>query len=243
MLPIDPRKEKVLNAIIRHFISTAEPVGSKTVLIKYNLNVSPATIRNDMAALESEGLLTHPHTSAGRIPTDEGYRMYIEKLADYKKAEKLAKANLKKIKKTFEQDKVRQRVYDAVALLAQAIPNVSFASIPENKRTFYLGVSNMLKQPEFINAPLQASHVMEVLEEGVYLLKTLDELEIEEEPRIFIGKENLLPQIDSCSLIVGKYKIDDYEGYIGLIGPTRMPYAFNLATLNEVLKMLQNDKK
>ena len=88
MLPIDPRKEKVLKAIIQHFIGTAEPVGSKTVLIKYNLNVSPATIRNDMATLESEGLISQPHTSAGRIPTEKGYRMYIEKLADYKKAEK-----------------------------------------------------------------------------------------------------------------------------------------------------------
>ncbi len=242
MLPIDPRKEKVLKAIIQHFIGSAEPVGSKTVLVKYNLNVSPATIRNDMAALESEGLIAQPHTSAGRVPTEKGYRMYIEKLADYKKAEKLAKANLKKIQQNFERDRVQQRVYDAVALLAQAIPNVSFASIPENRRTFYLGVSNMLKQPEFINSPLQASHVMEILEEGTFFLKTLDELEIDDEPRIFIGKENLLPQIDSCSLIVAKYAIEDYEGYMGLLGPTRMPYAFNFATLKEVIKVLMKTK-
>jgi heat-inducible transcriptional repressor len=242
MLPIDPRKEKILNAIIQHFIGTAEPVGSKTVLVKYNLSVSPATIRNDMAFLENEGLITQPHTSAGRIPTEKGYRMYVEKLVDYKKAERLAKENLRKLKVDLKKRRAQQRVYEAVSILAQAMPNVSFASIPENRRTFYLGVSNMLRQPEFLNSPMNASQVMEVLEEGVYLLETLDSLDFEEKPRIFIGKENIIPQIESCSLIVAKYNIDGFEGYLGLLGPTRMPYAFNFATLKEVLKMLENDQ-
>ncbi len=242
MLPIDPRKEKILSAIIQHFIGTAEPVGSKTILVKYNLSVSPATIRNDMAFLENEGLITHPHTSAGRVPTEKGYRMYIEKLADYKKAERLAKDNLKKIRVDLKKRRAQQKVYEAVSILAQAMPNISFASIPENRRTFYLGVSNMLRQPEFQNSPIHASQVMEVLEEGVYLLQTLDQLELDEEPRIFIGKENILPQIESCSLIVAKYDLDGFQGYLGLLGPTRMPYAFNFATLKEVLKMLTHDQ-
>ncbi|MBT7483365.1 DeoR family transcriptional regulator, partial [Candidatus Peregrinibacteria bacterium] len=192
MLPIDPRKEKILNAIIQHFIGTAEPVGSKTVLIKYNLSVSPATIRNDMAFLENEGLISQPHTSAGRIPTEKGYRMYVEKLADYKKAERLAKENLKKLRVDLKKRRAQQQVYEAVSILAQAMPNISFASIPENRRTFYLGVSNMLRQPEFLNSPINASQVMEVLEEGVHLLKTLDQLELDDQPHIFIGKENIL---------------------------------------------------
>lgn len=242
MLPLDPRKEKILNAIIQHFIGTAEPVGSQTILIKYNLSVSPATIRNDMAFLENEGLISQPHTSAGRIPTEKGYRLYIEKLADYQKAEKLAKENLKHIKNDLKKNRAERKVYEAVSILAQAIPNVSFASIPENRRTFYLGVSNMLRQPEFINYPIHASQVMEILEEGTYLLETLDSLDLDEEPRIFIGKENILPQIESCSLIVAKYKIDEFEGYLGLLGPTRMPYAFNFATLKEVLNMLNHDQ-
>ena len=133
-------------------------------------------------------------------------------------------------------------MYEAVSILAQAMPNISFASIPENRRTFYLGVSNMLRQPEFQNSPIHASQVMEVLEEGVYLLQTLDQLELDEEPRIFIGKENILPQIESCSLIVAKYDLDGFQGYLGLLGPTRMPYAFNFATLKEVLKMLTHDQ-
>lgn len=238
MHPIDPRKGKVLTAIIKHFINTAEPVGSKTVLINYNLSVSPATIRNDMAFLENEGLIYQPHTSAGRVPTNAGYRIYIDQLADYKRAEQLAKKNLERLQQNVAQRRAQQKVHDAVSLLAQAIPNVAFASIPGNTRTFFLGVSQLLKQPEFAEHPMQASQVFEVLEKGTQFLETLGELEIEDEPRIFIGKENLLPSIESCSLIVGRYQVEDFEGYLGMLGPTRMPYAFNHATLKAVLKIL-----
>jgi transcriptional regulator of heat shock response len=238
MLPIDPRKQQVLSAIIQHFINTAEPVGSKTVLVNYKLSVSPATIRNDMAFLENEGFIMQPHTSAGRVPTTKGYRMYIDQLSNTQKAQKLAQQNLAKIRGKLKQQKTQRKIYEAVTLLSHAIPNVSFASIPDNSRTFYMGISNMLKQPEFLEHPLQASQVIEVLEEGTHLLKTLDSLDIDEEPRIFIGQENVIPQIESCSLIVSRYHLDDFQGYLGLLGPTRMPYAYNIATLKEVINIL-----
>ncbi len=241
MLPIDPRKGQILAANIQHFIQTAEPVGSKTVLAQYHLSVSSATIRNDMAFLEEEGFIYQPHISSGRVPTTAGYRMYIEQLADYEKAEKLARENLKKIRSHLDAQRTQQKMYDAVSLLAQATPNVSFASLPGNCRTFFLGISNMLKQPEFAQNPLHASQVFEVLEEGTAFLETLDQLDIDDKPRIFIGKENLLPQIESCSIIVARYKAEELKGYMGLLGPTRMPYAFNLATLNEVAKLLNDN--
>ena len=144
MLPIDPRKGKVLAAIVQHFIETAEPVGSKTVLVNYNMQVSPATIRNDMAFLENEGFIFQPHTSAGRIPTTQGYRLYLDELADYKRAEKLALENLKRLQKDIAQERAQQKVNDAVNLLSRAVPNLSFATIPGNTRTFFLGTSNIL---------------------------------------------------------------------------------------------------
>lgn len=235
---IDPRKQKVLGAIIQHFINTAEPVGSKTVLIKYHLSVSPATIRNDMAFLENEGFIYQPHTSSGRVPTTKGYRLYVEELADYAKAEKLAKEHIQHVQKDFQRKKAEEKVYEAVQLLANAIPHISFASIPENDRTFYLGVSNMLKQPEFLQSPMIASQVLEVLEAGTHFLKTLDQLDIEETPRIFIGKENILPQIESCSLIVTRYHFENFHGYLGILGPTRMPYAYHVALLKEIKTLL-----
>lgn len=77
---LDPRARQVLGAVIREYIATAEPVASTQLVRGYKLDVSPATVRNELAALEEAGLLTHPHTSAGRVPTDLGYRYFIETL-------------------------------------------------------------------------------------------------------------------------------------------------------------------
>src|ERR1700761_3325517 len=80
----EDRKLEVLRAIIEDFISTNEPVGSKALADRHNLGVSPATIRNDMAALEEDGLIIQPHTSAGRVPTDAGYRLFVDRLTSVK---------------------------------------------------------------------------------------------------------------------------------------------------------------
>jgi len=80
----EDRKLEVLRAIVEDYVSTQEPVGSKALVERHNLGVSPATIRNDMAALEDEGYITQPHTSAGRIPTDKGYRLFVDQLSTVK---------------------------------------------------------------------------------------------------------------------------------------------------------------
>ena len=81
---LDDRKLEVLRAIVEDFVSTNEPVGSRALAERHGLGVSPATVRNDMAALEDEGYITHPHTSAGRIPTDRGYRLFVDRLSSVK---------------------------------------------------------------------------------------------------------------------------------------------------------------
>jgi heat-inducible transcriptional repressor len=78
------RRLEILRAIVEEYVSTQEPVGSKSIADRHSLGISPATIRNEMAVLEDEGLITQPHTSAGRIPTDLGYRVFVDKLATVK---------------------------------------------------------------------------------------------------------------------------------------------------------------
>src|SRR3954463_2534779 len=80
----EERRFAVLRAIVADFVRTQEPVGSKMIVDRHNLGVSSATVRNDMAALEAEGLIVQPHTSAGRVPTDKGYRLFVDKLAQVK---------------------------------------------------------------------------------------------------------------------------------------------------------------
>jgi heat-inducible transcriptional repressor len=132
-LSVEDRKLEVLRAIVEDFISTNEPVGSKALADRHNLGVSPATIRNDMAALEEDGLIAQPHTSAGRVPTDAGYRLFVDRLTELKP---LSNAEKKAIQ-TFldgavDLDDVLHR---AVRTLAQLTRNVAVVQYPSLSRS------------------------------------------------------------------------------------------------------------
>lgn len=223
---------------MEQFIQTAEPVGSKTVVLHFNLSVSPATIRNDMVSLEKEGFIFQPHTSAGRVPTEQGYRLFVDELADYKKAEKIAKTTIAHLIEQHQASKVKRKLYEGMNILSQAVDNLCFATVPDNERAFFLGTSHILRQREFIDAPMRGVQVIEVLEEGTRFRKTLEQLDTGDDVKIFIGSENLIEEIASCSIIVTEYNLDGYRGYIGVLGPTRMRYAYNKAVLEEIKKLI-----
>jgi heat-inducible transcriptional repressor len=130
---LEERKVEVLRAIVEDFIATNEPVGSKALADRHNLGVSPATIRNDMAALEEEGLIAQPHTSAGRVPTDAGYRLFVDRLTDLKP---LSTAEKRAIR-TFLDDAVDldDVLYRAVKTLAQLTHNVAVVQYPSLSRS------------------------------------------------------------------------------------------------------------
>jgi transcriptional regulator of heat shock response len=235
----EDRKKRVLQAIVKHFIDTAEPVGSNTIMVSYSFHVSPATIRNDMMSLEREGYIFQPHTSAGRIPTDKGYRAFVNEITDYEKARKEVIKTLKLVREEYKAQKVRDLLYDAVQLMSRTTNLVSFATTPDNPRTFFLGMSNVLKQPEFAQDSVRACEVIEVLEKGDNFVSTLSTLNIDKQVKAFIGEENVLQQIQSCSIIVTKYEKDGFEGYLGILGPKRMRYPFNIVMVEEIRKLLE----
>jgi heat-inducible transcriptional repressor len=111
---LDERKMRILSAIIDDYIATAEPIGSRTIARKYNIGISPATIRNEMADLEELGYLSQPHTSAGRVPSNKGYRFYVDYLLPQKKL-KLNSAEYSLIQKAFE-----KRVLELEDLIQEA---------------------------------------------------------------------------------------------------------------------------
>lgn len=238
-MQFEDRKFNVLKAIVQRFIETAEPVGSNVVIVHYHLNVSPATVRHDMATLEDEGYIFQPHTSAGRVPTQMGYRKYVEDIADYESARKKAIKALIQIRQEYTLEKTKERIYDAVNLLARATNNVSFATLPDNRRTFFLGISNVMRQPEFMNDPMHASQVMEVLENNDNFLHTLHSLDIDDSVKVFIGEESIIPQIQSYSIIVTRYRAGDFEGFMGILGPMRMDYPYNIVLVEEIKKLIK----
>ncbi|MBA3232719.1 MAG: heat-inducible transcriptional repressor HrcA [Propionibacteriales bacterium] len=130
---LDERKLDVLRAIVEDYVSTQEPVGSRALVERHGLGVSPATVRNDMAVLEEEGFITQPHTSAGRIPTDKGYRLFVDKLTSIKPlsgAEKRAIATF--LQGAVDLDDV---VHRSVRLLAQLTQQVAIVQYPTLARS------------------------------------------------------------------------------------------------------------
>jgi len=126
---LSERKLKILQAIIGDFIHSAEPVGSRTLSKKYDMGISPATIRNEMSDLEEMGFLTHPHTSAGRIPSDKAYRLYVNMLME--------ECDLPQNEKTIIEDKIKDNMFElektiekAVSLVSELTNLTSFATTP-----------------------------------------------------------------------------------------------------------------
>ena len=135
------RQLEVLRAIVEEYVSTEEPVGSKIIAARHQLGVSPATIRNDMAALEEQGLITQPHTSAGRIPTNTGYRLFVDKIEEVKPLsvpERRAIENF--LVNSHDLDELLQRT---ARLLAQLTNQVAMIRMPHEDRVVVAGTANL----------------------------------------------------------------------------------------------------
>ncbi|MDH6245840.1 heat-inducible transcriptional repressor [Mycobacterium sp. OTB74] len=129
----DDRRFEVLRAIVADFVSTKEPIGSKALVERHNLGVSSATVRNDMAVLEAEGYITQPHTSSGRVPTEKGYREFVDRLDDVKPmSSSERRAILKFLESGVDLDDVLRR---AVRLLAQLTRQVAIVQYPTLSRS------------------------------------------------------------------------------------------------------------
>ena len=134
-MELDERKKKILHAIIRNYLETGEPVGSRTISKDTDLHLSSATIRNEMADLEEMGLIVQPHTSSGRIPYDKGYRLYVDTMLEDKTKEidELKELLLDKEKKT---DELLQQVAKLLAVNTNYTTVISAPSTHRNKLKF-----------------------------------------------------------------------------------------------------------
>jgi len=227
------RQKTLLKKIIENFIKNAEPLASGFLAGKINEKVSSATVRSEMVALEHDGFVFQPHTSAGRIPTEKAYQFYVENYLD--KARELNNqeaALLDEIKNQSGDDRLKIKNFaKAIAGMSHQGVMVTFSECDN----YYTGLANIFSQPEFQDKDLviNLSSVVEELE------KQFIELEKKElnEPEILIGKNN--PLGCDCSLIVFKYQLGKLKGIIGLIGPMRMNYEKNYALIKESVKLLK----
>ncbi|GAA3757826.1 heat-inducible transcriptional repressor HrcA [Salinactinospora qingdaonensis] len=172
---LDDRKLAVLRAIVEDYVSTNEPVGSKALGERYALGVSPATIRNDMVALEEEGYITQPHTSAGRVPTDKGYRLFVDRLSTVKP---LSTAERRAIE-TFLSGAVdlEEIVTRTVRLLAQLTRQVAVVQYPSLTRS-------AVQHIELVPLGLQRVMMVLITDTGRVEQRVIDGLESAEEHEV-----------------------------------------------------------
>src|SRR5439155_188168 len=204
---LDARKREILRAVIRSYIETAEPVGSEVVAHQGHLGVSAATIRNEMAALEELGYLAQPHPSAGRIPTDRGYRAYVDQLADtdapLSTGERL---RLRRRLATAVQE--RERIpKEAARTLANVTKYTSLvAHLEPDRFVFHLeGAANILIQPEFRDARA-ARPILEALEREEVIAGLL-EAAPEQQVSVTIGSEHRVEDLRGCSVVAAAYRV------------------------------------
>lgn len=234
---MNSRQEKILSAVIEEYTQTAIPVGSSVLAGKNKFNVSSATIRNDMMALEEEGYLYQPHISAGRIPTDKGYRYFVEEVM---KDKELSRDEQMKLQKEFLKLKAQNtRLTRTTAkLLSNMSGNFAISGMMESDEYSDFGMKELMQQPEFkeLDEMCQLAEVLDYVDEKFEQL--MKDLKVGE-TKIFIGKENPIAGTSNCSMMVSPYQLKTGEkGILALIGPKRMKYAKNKSVIEYVKKML-----
>ena len=250
-MEITERQKDILCQIIEEYAETASPVGSVTLAKLFG--VSPATVRAEMARLESVGLIAQPHTSAGRVPTDAGYRFYVNHLAmddgfckantprmmDVPEVRLIEDGGLSRSKYAMErratsQSQADAAIREAVDILVELTGNLGLATI--GKQLYLSGISRLFMQPEFGDTKrVQA------------VAKLLDNLEpwlMEAAPgealNIFIGHENPIGKNSEVSLIISKFRSPFSDrSYIGVLGPTRQNYSKVMSLVKHAGNMLE----
>ena len=234
---MEERQQKILAAVVEEYTATAVAVGSKILSEKYLSSLSSATIRNDMAELEKNGFLYQPHTSAGRIPTDKGYRYFVEEIMP---DQELSISEQKKMQvELLKMRAQNNRLSRATAKLLSSFSG-SLAVTGVDKEFYDFGIKELLENPEFkeIDEFCKVAEALDYIDENVEAI--LKKIKLGE-TKIFIGKENPIKGISNCSMIVSPYETQEGEkGLLAIIGPKRMKYAKNKSLMEYMKKFLSS---
>lgn len=230
------RQAKLLSAIIEQYAEIAEPVGSVTLAKLFG--VSSATIRSDMAQLEAAGYIAQPHTSAGRVPTDKGYRYYVNQITETPTDEmplldRGARALDARV--ATHADRTDRAIRSAVDSLVELTHNLGLATIGD--QLYMSGMANLFSQPEFIGSSHNVQQVARLLDN---LEPWLREAAPNEPLNVYIGAENPVGKSSEASLIISRFRSPFSDrSYIGVLGPTRQDYARVMRLVRHTGAMLE----
>ena len=235
-MEITDRQGQILNTIIEEYIIRAQPISSKFLEKRYNFGICPATIRIEMQKLTDQGYLWQRHTSAGRMPTDKAYRCFVDNLLEEKVSDFDEVFEIKKILRG-EKGDIFNFAMDLAKFLATASSNFAVLHILRKNFFWKEGWEKLLKEPEFEDRKF-ISNFTKFLEN---FEKKIEELNINSEIKIYIGRENPFPRAKDFSIIISKCHLPQKEeGRLAILGPKRMAYQKNISLLNSLAEILEN---
>lgn len=246
-MPITDRQKDILWAVIEEHTELAEPVSSKALVGKRSFDIGAPMIRKEMNQLEKEGYLASPHTSAGRVPTDRAYRLYIrENLPDRtSKTYKTDKTGLTPKETEKVSASLKKNWPDEPSLLkeisrltSEISKELSVAGQVGGENVYTFGFSNLIDEPEFSTFG-NINQLMRFMDNIDSCFDSLWNKFLREDLQVFIGNENPIKEINEFTLITGKYQLPEGEsGFVSIIGPKRMNYKRNMALIEYISEVI-----
>jgi len=236
-MELSERQQTLLKAITEEYIESGNPVGSQHLVEHYNLKISPATVRNEMARLTDMGYLEQPHTSAGRQPSAVGLRFYISSLMEEAELPVLQEVSLKQ--------KIWQERFDFSKLMRQSVLALSEIAggpaiiISSDGHLFSAGAERILDEPEFfdIDVTRAALHLIDNLN---LLEKVFSKAAGGEPLSVLIGDEMGVSNLTPCGVVLSPYRTNKREGTIAVLGPARMNYAKIIPAVRYLAALLED---
>lgn len=236
MLDLTPRQIQILRVVIEEFISTAEPIGSDTIDKKFNLGVSPATIRNEMVQLTKQGYLAKSHSSAGRTPTPLAMKLYVNELMREKELsvadEVAAKERIWKSRRQLDQ--LLRQISTVMADRSHALG----LSMMDGDEIFAAGYTNLFAMPEFLDSEV-LKHVLELLEETRLLEEFLDFGASENVVRVVYGQEMGNKYLARVGVIHTSFEAAGHQCRVAVIGSSRFDYSYVIPMMKYVRSLVR----
>lgn len=232
---LSERQELILRLVVDAYLATGKPVASKPIAEKDEIEWGPSTVRAELAGLEAAGYLTHPHTSAGRVPTDAGYRCYVDSL--------MASGAPRAAGVELELSRLRREIDEAMRETTSALARVNdlmaLVTAPPLGETLYMhGVSRLLSAEHLAELP-QVDELMGALERRAGVLGMLRSALDERSVFVWIGGENPQPELRSVSIVGANYGLAHRNlGSVGVVGPLRMDYATAISSVHGAAREL-----
>lgn len=234
---LSARQTQVLKSLVDEYIDTAEPVGSEALEKKYNLGVSPATIRNEMVDLTSLGFLKQPHTSAGRVPTPKAMKFYVDQLMDERQLSVTEEVRAKE--EVWDvRDDVNALLREATHALAEQTKSLAVGAL-QDERVWHSGYKNVFLNPEFADYRTSA-RLFSLLEEFERMHELFFRRMVGTSPvEVLFGEELGWRDLKPVGIAATKFRVGDKQGALAVIGSTRLRYPHVIPTLKYYKKLME----